>query len=188
MPPAKKLVAVPADIVDELARVLARSGLSLSEGVSMLLSYAARTLQGRSDIPRTLTEAIVFRDAQRLGAALVPLDVLGSLIAKLGREEALEVAAKVAKFWEKIVLAMRARETNVRLSDVLSMSLPGASVDDVPLGDGEGRIVIVLPEEPHENVLMLVAEVARRVVSSWGLEVRSLTANGSLVVVEYSRR
>jgi hypothetical protein len=184
---SKKLIPVPEQIVRDLSQLAKRSGLTVQEVISLILSYAARSLRGREDVNTLFVEAALLSDARRFGGLMVPLSGLERLLSRAGEEELRLLQESYKSFISSLSVSARVREYGVaEPRDLLSILLPLVNVDEVEAGSGARRLIITSATPLDKTTARLIESIALEVLRSWGCSVSRSEAHESLIVVEYS--
>lgn len=184
---SKKLIAIPESLLNDLAMIAKRSGLTISELVTLILSFATRTLHGKDNISSIFTEAILLTDMHRLGGIVVPQRGLAQLVDSVDPAVRDQFIKGVESLAASIAVSARLRSMDsVTVKDLIYLFAPNASIDEINEGNG-GKIVITLAEPPGEGMLELLKAVSARVLEAWGLKVEAVENYGSIVVLQYKQ-
>lgn len=185
--PRRRLVPVSESIVEELAGVAKRSGLSVPELADAILGQAVRVLRSRDDVAGVLADAVVLADIARLGGAPVPFQALARLLEEVGEESFRGFVGEAAGLARLVAMSARARgvEPGHGLGVVLRALYPGAAVDVLEEGDGV-RVVVASPVM-RGRVLRLVEEAARAAAEGFGYVVEGAEAAPGLVALRLRR-
>ncbi|WP_338249203.1 hypothetical protein [Pyrodictium abyssi] len=184
---SKKLIAIPESLLNDLAMIAKRSGLTISELVTLILSFATRTLHGKDNISSIFTEAVLLTDMHRLGGIVVPQRGLAQLVDSVDTVVRDQFIKEVESLAASIAVSAKLRSMDsVTVKDLIYLFAPSASIDEINEGD-TGKIVITLAEPPGEGMLELLKAVSARVLEAWGLRVESVENYGSIVVLQYRR-
>jgi hypothetical protein len=179
----RRLVPVREDIVEELAEVARRSGLTVAELVEAILSHAVRVLRGRDDVVSVLADSVIYADIARLGGVPVPVQALARVLdGCMGECNIVGEASRLARL---VAMSARARgvDASKGVAAVLRSLLPGQAVDVVE-DDGEWRI-IVAGQSVSGGFAGFVEGVVRGVVEGFGGSVLSVEHGDGIVVVRF---
>ncbi|HIQ23500.1 MAG TPA: hypothetical protein EYH50_00425 [Pyrodictium delaneyi] len=184
---SKKLIAIPESLLNDLAIIAKRSGLTISELVTLILSFATRTLHGKDNISSIFTEAILLTDMHRLGGIVVPQRGLAQLVNSADPIMRDQFIKEVESLAASIAVSAKLRSMdNITAKDLIYLFAPSASIDEINEGN-TGKIVITLAEQPGKGMLELLKAVSTRVLEAWGLKVEAVENYGSIVVLQYKR-
>ena len=181
--PRRRLVPVSEEIVESLASVARRSGLSVPELADAILGQAVRVLRSRDDVAGVLADAVVLADVARLGGAPVPFQALARLLEAVGEDVFRGFVEEAAGLARLVAMSARARgvEPGHGLGVVLRTLYPGAAVD--VLEDGDGARVVVASPLLRGRMLRLVEEAARAAAEGFGYVVVEAEASPGLVAL-----
>ena len=181
----RRLVPVREDIVEELAGIARRSGLTVAELVEAILSHAVRVLRGRDDVVGVLADSVVYADIARLGGVPVPVSGLARVLD--GCRSCVEgVVGEASRLARLVALSARARGLDVDrgLPVVLRALLPGVAVDVVEGDGGEWR-VIVAGSGVSGGLARYVEGVVRGVLEGFGCRVAGVEGGEGIIVVRF---
>lgn len=182
---SKKLIAVPENILNDLASIAKRSGLTVSELVTLILSFAVRAFHGKDNISSIFTEAILLTDMHRLGGVMVPQRGLSQLIDSVNPVTRDKFIAEIQSLAASIAVSVKLRNMdNVTPKDIIYLFIPNASIDEID-DDYNGKIVITLAEPVSENMIELLKAISTKILEAWGLQVNNVESYSSILVVEY---
>jgi len=184
----RRLVPVAEDIVEQLADIARRSGLTIPELAETILGQAVRVLRGRDDVAGVLADAVILADIARLGGSPVPLRGLGLLLDNVGEEEARRFIEEATGLARLVAVSARARGVDqvTGVVSVLRSLFPGAAVDLVE-DDRSARVVLASPLFVG-RLLRLAEASASAVVEGFGAELLGRETEPGLVVVKYKPR
>ncbi len=186
--PRRRLVPVSEGIVEELAAVARRSGLSVPELADAILGQAVRVLRSRDDVAGVLADAVVLADVARLGGAPVPFQALARLLEAVDEEVFEGFVGEAAGLARLVAMSARARgvEPGHGLGVVLRTLYPGAAVDVLVEEEGGAQVVVASPLL-RGRVLRLVEEAARAAAEGFGDVVAEAEASPCLVALRLRR-
>ncbi len=189
MPRRRRLVPVSEDIVEQLAALARRSGLTIPELADTILGQAVRVLRSRDDVAGVLADAVVLADIARLGGSPVPLEALGRLLEAVGEDAYRGFVDEAAGLARLVAVSARARGVDPLhgLSVVVRTFYPGAAVDLVEEGDGWHRLVVASPLL-RGRLLGLVERSLVSVVEGFGGEIAEKEAEEGLVALRFRVR
>jgi hypothetical protein len=181
----RRLVPVREDIVEELAEIAKRSGLTVSELVEAILSHAVKVLRGRDDVVNVLVDSIVYADIARLGGVPVPLQGLIRMLNGCG-EGCGGFVGEAYRLARLVAMSTKARGVDLSrgIVTVLRALLPGQAIDIVEGDEGDWR-VIVAGQSVAGAYASFVEEVVRGAVEGFGGNVEGVEREEGIVVVRF---
>ncbi len=189
MPRRRRLVPVSEEIVEQLAAIARRSGLTIPELADTILGQAVRVLRSRDDVAGVLADAVVLADIARLGGTPVPLEPLGRLLEAAGEDAFREFAEEAAGLARLVAASARARgvEPLYGLGVVVRTFYPGAAVDLVDDG-GDGYRLVVASPAVRGRLLELLRRSLASIVEGFGGTVVEEEAGPGLVALRFRLR
>ncbi|KSW12561.1 hypothetical protein CF15_07555 [Pyrodictium occultum] len=182
---ARKLIAVPEEILQELSVIAKRSGLTISELASLILSFAARALHGRDNIASLFTEMTLLTDMRRLGGVIVPQKGLVELVNSADPSARDTFIKEVGRLATSIAVFAKVRGLDdILTKDIISLFVPNASIEEINDGNS-GKIIISITEKPYSGMLDMLKTIATSVLEAMGKRVEKIDEYDSILVINY---
>lgn len=185
MPRSRKLIAVSEDVVNEIAAVARRLGMTTSELVEAILTQALGVLRVREDVGRVLSDAVLYSDLRRVGGVLIPRSVFFHLIDSVDDgsfEQVLSEEERLVKWFFTSVRIKRVELDHAELAKLISIWLPGFIVD-VRSSSGRTLVVVSSPEIEGDRRLEFVKRIVVSALESLGAKIGSVEMGVGVVSV-----
>ena len=183
----KKLIVVPEELTEELMPLAKQSGLTLQELVTLILSYAVRSLRGKENIRTLFQDMVLLYDINRLGAMPVPQKGLKTIVESIDERVFDEFLSYMNYIASIAATSARVRGFyNGSPRDVIQILIPEATIEDHSDGD-EQRLIIGLREPAGERFRRLIAEIVNVVLEGYGYRVEREESLGPILVFRYTR-
>ncbi len=183
----RKLIPVSEEVINSLAPIAHRAGMTIPELVEMILLNASRVLRTRDDIALVMAENFLLADLTKLGYMPIPFNEFISVIETCSDESYKRLKEESSKLARLITTAIRARGINgsEALTILVKTLLPQLSIDVVETNnENHYKLVAFSTSLESDRARKLVEEVLRGILAGLGLSVNYLDSKPGILVIE----